>query len=300
MKILAYIGGIFRKDVGDANFNALVRAYPAGQKGDAGHFFKSRLPLNDRRTNQILKLLDSMGMRKRQDQSAGKELVRFSYNLHRIYTAKELADCEFLEFRPVDGAYHDAERNADGSLFVAEGRVASEGWKDRDFISAYGRETCVFAPARTKDILDVEELLRLVWRPVDYWPSGSELEPREKLLRRIGRPFWELDGEIDLPPVSDTVELRDEEKTVVLPGSRRTGVYLFDGDYARPEMHYKVSHFDEVGPFDIARTYENFGTVAGSEYRRDLSKIVVSARFFTACQRLGLQADWLPVRIDPD
>jgi len=299
MKILAYIGAIFREDIGDANFNALLRTYPEGQKGDTGHFFESRLPVDDRRTSQILKLLESIGMRKRRDQTAGKGIGRFSYNLHRVYATEELSNCEFLEFRPVDGAYHEAERNTDGSLFVAEGRLASEGWKDRAFISAYGTDSWVFAPAKTKRILDVEELLGLAWRPVDYWPSGSELEPRESLLKRIGRPFWELDSEIDLPPVADTVELRDEEKSVVVPGTRRVGVYLIDGEYARPELHYKASQIAALGPFDIGRTYENFGTSAAAEYRRDRSKIVVSARFFTACQAHGLQADWLPVHIDP-
>ena len=301
MKTLAYIGGVFRANVGDRIFDALKEIYPEGQGGSAGHSFTSKLPVDDERTVAILAVLEAGGLHPQGSFLASAEQApHFIYALHRVYSDEELLQYDLLELRAPSGAFNGAERGEDGDLIIPEGLLPSPAGLDQwDFLSGYGRHTWIFVPTRAKVILDSAQMLRLLFHPARFWPQNMALSDWPTVQQVTGIRFWEIDTDITLPPVSSSVDLRDEFGNTVRPGGGRVRVHAREGDYAYPQLHYNASEIDALPRFDIARTYENFFPAPTREYRKDFSTIIVSKRFFEVCRSNGLKADWIPVHVDP-
>lgn len=301
MKTLAFIGEIFQSLVGHELFRSLVSIYPEGQTGSVGYVFESMLPLDDPRTTAIVSLLKSNGYRKKpHDYFSEDESGYYNYALHRAYSDEELLRYDLLELRPPSGAFNGAKRGKDGELLIPEGLLPSPAGLDEwDFLSGYARHTWIFVPPRVKVILDSAHLSQLLIHPARFWPQNMALSDWPTVQQMTGIRFWEIDTDITLPPVSSSVELRDEFGNTVRPGEGRVGVHIREGDYAYPQLHYNAPEINALPRFDIARTYENFFPVPTREYRKDFSTIIVSRRFFEVCRANRLKADWIPVIIDP-
>jgi hypothetical protein len=225
----------------------------------------------------------------------------FDLVLHRVYDEEDLGKCEFLELRAQRGAFHGFERLQSGELFIHETLLPSQpGLSTWDFVSGYSQDTWLVVPARVKDLLSQELFAHLTWKPARFWPGDVDpMVTWEIVKQKIGTPFWELDSDLSLPPVSSTMDLCDRDDNHVQAGERRINIIRRDGLYAYPELRYRKSELAKLPSFDVARSYENFGLVPPQEFRPDYSSIVVSKKFYRFCHQNNLNADWLPVHIDP-
>lgn len=303
MMTLAYIGGIFQSEVGNELFRSLLRIYPEGQTGSEGHVFRSKLPLDDPRTVTITALLESNGLRKSPHTTPSEDRTGYyDYRLHRVYEGTELLQFDLLELHAPDEAYHGAERGNDGELIIPEGLLAGPNQlEELDFISAYSMETWLFVTVRVKQLLEQMSALHLTIRPARYWPNDLMLIDWPTVVEKVGIILWELDSDLILPPVSPAMELHDEYCNRVQSATQRARIHAFGGEYdAYPELHYRASDLRALPPFDVARSFENFGLKPSREFQRDFSKLIVSRRFFEFCRSHSLKATWRPVHIDED
>lgn len=217
--------------------------------------------------------------------------------LDREYDADDFAKCKLLEFRPPPEAnnYGAIERggpNGDGDMIVPEQQMP-----EVDFDFLFGRGYWYFVPERIKAVLQSGDLVGVRFRPTYYFPLGMSVEDTDETVRaRHGTPYWELDSDRRLPPLSPSIVLVDDKQQAVPHGSPGPCHPRIDGLYRSSELHYRASDLAKIGPFDLARTFEQF-VPFGSPGDRPL---IASKRFYDFCTEHRLKTGWVPVRIDPD
>lgn len=117
------------------------------------------------------------------------------------------------------------------------------------------------------------------WSPrVVPWP-----DPAEALL--------ELTSDFILPPLSPTMRIEYEDGTK-FDGDFKRRYVIREGLYRTPELHYLSSSLEGLEPFDLACSFEWWG----SEVSR---RTIASKRFYQFCVDQGVETEWVPVRIDP-
>jgi hypothetical protein len=310
MQEFARIGTIYRKD-DDRLFSELVQIFPEGQTGKVGHAFHARLPLRDDRTQSITNALNDAGMRPWLDTSRPKDRrAEYGYALERVYDEADLAGCEYLELHPPNNA-HNSEaisRNQDGEMIIPE------QWTSDAFDILSGLSCWLFVPSRVKDLLEAGGLRHVGFRPTVNVPHLTEynatvdmvvdLIPDISALERGSRdpdwpvPYWELESDFTLPPLSSSMSFKNSDGRPVDSGDFSRGFHRCEGPYIHPELHYRASDLKGLEPFDLARTYEPFGNHHG--YNLLDRPMVASKRFYHYCVSHGLRTGWVPIRIDPD
>ncbi len=125
----------------------------------------------------------------------------------------------------------------------------------------------------------------------DEWLAAENASQRSGILPG---PFWELKTSIVLPKIATPL---------MEYGLRGAPPRPFEGDYSRPvfiddppfskgEAGYRRGEINELGPFDIARTFEKY---MGPE-----PALVISQRFYRYClaNEIGVNVD--PVHVDAE
>lgn len=289
MITIARINGVLLHEVGSGVFDDLVSIYPEGRDR---HAFWSFLPVDDDRTAAIMDLLAQAGWHPWGDHSRPKDRSReYTLLLERQYDDADLA-CEYLELSPRTKDWGPYRDEATGLVKLDVHQLDNSA----DFGAAYTGRYVV--PQRVKRLLETANLRRVVFRPALLADSEQRESGSEKIIpwETWGPPWWEITSDYTLPPVSPSMDLRDNNGNRVEPGDPRRYYHRREGLYLWPELHYRSSDLANAPAFDLARTLERFG----GELRWDESMLVASRRFYQFCVDHGLKTDWVPVRIDSD
>lgn len=278
-----------RDKLGDHAFDDLVAIYPAGR--DAPHAFSCTLPAEDQRTRLILERLAKAGYQPWTDKSRSMDFAReFIVDWDREYSAADLAECDFLELWSRH-QMHGISRDGDGRIKLLEGNLDS----DADFAQALSAWYVI--PDRARCILEAGGLRHVKFRPTvllqGRW-ADAKAEPVD--WSKYGEPWWEITSDYVLPPLSPHMTFTNRYGKPVRHGEFSDGFHVREGLYQRPELRYGRSNLNSCAPFDLARTLEP--QTNGPGFDRNDCPLIVSRRFYQFCCERGLQAEWVPVRLD--
>lgn len=109
-------------------------------------------------------------------------------------------------------------------------------------------------------------------------------------IHAAAEPFWELCSTVALPKMVNSVV--DPNPAFDPPRHLIAGA----GTYGEP--HYLESALREVGPFDIAHTFERLG--AGEPFGAGQPVLIISQRFYRHCLKHKILLEVRPARIDRD
>ncbi|CAG1002008.1 hypothetical protein PHYC_02961 [Phycisphaerales bacterium] len=152
-------------------------------------------------------------------------------------------------------------------------------------------------PERVRRILEAEQIRHIVFLPTllaPGWPTAFDRFMSWEDMHE--EPWWEIQSDLRLPPLSSRCRLVDAAGEPYNPHGPFKGLYVEEGNYENPEMHYRASDLAQLPSFDIALTHENFG--AGN--RDEIGTLVVSQRFRQVCIKHNLKVGFWPVRVDPE
>jgi hypothetical protein len=294
MRILARIG-VGHGEV-EASLEERLRSVFPEQTAPRG--FRSMAPVDDERTREVIALLENAGLRP-WDFTRGVPLRQGSeywLRLEREYEVADLATCEYLEIFPTGKAVHlEAHSRTDS------GRIILPKWKaPRGFdIMITHLHVAYFATERAKSILEGAGLQHVHFRPACYGPYRlQEGDTEDSIAARYGRPYWEVDSQFTLPPLSPSLRLTDADGKPWTRDDFSNGLQPREGLFLHPELRYRRSDLERLEPFDLARTYEPFGNFRS--YDRLDCPLIASRRFYEVCAANKLKTDWVPVRIDPE
>jgi hypothetical protein len=258
--------------------------------------FDCHAPLDDGRTQEVLRFLEEAGLRA-WDSTKGilpDDKTEFRMSLEREYNAADLSACDYLEIWPPGNAVHmDAESNTGSGEMIIPQRRMPRGFA----IMASFASHRYFVPEQAKATLERAGLRNVVFRAVSYRTSKDRPDDSEEtLVARHGRPYWELDSDFSMPPLSPSMILTDTRGKPLQPGDFSRGLIPRDGLFWHAELHYRRSDLDALDGFDLARTREPFGTYNSRPFWR----LVASRRFYETCVANKLKTGWVPIRVDPD
>jgi len=273
---------VIRADQTDQSlYRELCEVYPEGEERKA---FRMSLPVEDPRAQRILELLRTHGMRPWEGFTSGSP-EEFDLAYERVYDKRDFEQAAFLSPLPRDTFSVSHRRTPTGTLRVEVDEAKPKGqivgtWGDALFVSADLR----------KQILEAKL-------------GGVEVRPVE-FMGRSGKPlawdFWELTSSVTLPPLSPRnvffAAAGNERQRVTAEYTSsyvlREGMHSPDILYGLPELHYAASELLNLSPFDLALTYERFGT--------DRPHLIASQGFYRFCVEHKLRMNWVPVRLDSE
>ncbi len=156
-----------------------------------------------------------------------------------------------------------------------------------------GPET-LLCPDRTKRRLEAGSFLHLDFAPVKVMERSSS---EGGLFRPVEghQPWWQLRSDLVLPPMSPAIQRIDPRTGNELPREHEVHVTFREPPFDDFQPRYLRSDWDRVPKFDVAGSRERL--LGGNVYHRML---IVSNRFYQFCKQEGWEADWVPVRIDPE
>ena len=300
MVIRADVSGLSESNAGTSLLAELKRIYPEGR---IRHYFKSNLVLDDPRTEKILTLLNEAGWKPWSGFRDRRDHEEFKLSLHREYDASDLADSSYLELKSPEYLFHnDSSGNPvyaiEGGMRDRCGQIQLDHRCLRDAVDVAAASidgNWPVIPNRVRELFQSSGLSGVAFRPT------VAIEKNDGIIFKldwseIGAPWWELTSDIVLPPVSPSMDLRDEKGQAVKPGDL-LGLYgRVEGFFAHPELHYRAADLKSLKPFDLAHTFEPFSVSKNPADR----PLIASNRFYDLCAKHDLRINWIPVRIDPD
>jgi len=294
MKILARLS-ISHLEV-DAALMARLRSEVPEQ--DALRGFSLFAPLDSESMSTALGLLDVAGL-KPWDFRQGRPLVagsEYFLSYERVYDVADLRDCEYLRIMPpAKGIHIEAHERTEAGRIILPKYKMPRGFD----IMLTHLNAAYFVTDRAKTILEAAGLSRLSFPPACYGPGRlKEGDTEEAIAAQFGRPYWEIDSDFTLPPLSPTMSLKTNKGRPWVRGDYSDGLQACEGLFQLPELHYRRSDLDRLEPFDLARTQEQFGNY--KSYDRLKCPLVASRRFYETCVADKLKTGWVPVRVDPE
>lgn len=214
--------------------------------------------------------------------------AEFTYRLRRVYSDCDFQACEYLElyggYDP-DIGIRGKERGAGRTVT----QIDEPGNADICMISPVSHTHV--AVQRARDALERANLVGLRFLPVEknYESVDCDLYDEEDT-------WWELESDLELPPLAPSVALVHRDGTP-FTGDFSKGCGRKKGLYTNAELHYRRSDLERLGHFDAARTYEHFHPRGPAPRSRAL---VVSQKFYRACRENDIRTRFVPVRIDDD
>lgn len=266
--------------------SALLQIHPSDVAARGA--YRCELNSEDSRLLSIEHLLARHGYSRWTAERERDRKTEYGANYWREYDDSDLDAATYLEVSPSIRV---------GNLGTSpEGRVQLPGLDlDPEQVTmahAFFRQ--IVLPDRWKRKLEGRELAGVIFYQAEVHPadtSDSDMVLRlgeEDVSPYDGEPWWELRSSIELPPVSPTMTLVDPDERPVEAGSRRW-VFRREWPFNEAELHYRQTDVNAFPPFDLARTFEEWGGHPA---------LVASKRFYHACREIGLKAGWVPVRID--
>lgn len=286
MKTIAHLGGITRSDVGSDLFDALCRIYPSGQRGNHRHAFHLTLETDHPATQDVLQALATAGMIPWPGRRERRKELEFTLRLARLYEHIDLENLPFLELSPAGHEMHvNGEFRHSGRSTSIEAPCAS------DICIADMTAGCFVAVQRVRDALERAALGGLKFLPVE-----KQYESVDYNLYDEEDTWWELESDLELPPVAPSVQLvtRDYKP---FRGDFTEGCQRIEDLQMYPELHYRRSDLDRFGPFDVARTHEHFFPKGPAPMHRAM---IVSQKFYRVCYDNDFRTRFLPVHIDDE
>ena len=284
---------IGKNDAGEEVFSQLLSLYPENKWNNTFIYYG---PMVHSRTQEILNLLRLYDRKPWDNTSVGikNPRVNFTFQIEKKYNAKELSSFLFLEVRPLDDAHiFDSPRREDKLMRLLQ------GYLKEDVDIGFTMPTWYVVPDHVKRVLEEGRFAGIVFRPIHLLPGlAVTAETPVVPWDQYGEPWWELDSDISLPPLSDSMTFTDMNGKILKNRDFSNGFHRRDGLYVHPELHYKAANLEVFGCFDLARTYEPFGNRKG--YERSDCPLVASQKFYQFCLKHRIKTNWVPVRIDPD
>jgi len=292
MKLFVRIGGLIHlpdDGISRALLEQLCAIYPEGRTGNQRHAFTAYLSSDDPKVQQILSLLQEEGMTPWVDKTRRCDKTsEFSLQYFREYDKYDRSVSEYLElfsgYDP-DIAVPGEERLGDRTVT----KINEPGKADICMISP-GSYTHV-AVQRARDALEAANLKGLEFLPVE-----KNYESVDYGLYDEEDTWWELESDLELPPLAPSMTLVHRDGTP-FTGDFSKGCRRVEGFYFPVELHYRRSDLERFGPFDAARTYEQFGPRGPAPRCRAL---VVSKKFYQVCKQHNIRTRFVPVRIDEE
>ncbi|MDB5290088.1 MAG: hypothetical protein JWL69_1329 [Phycisphaerales bacterium] len=174
-----------------------------------------------------------------------------------------------------------------------------DGYLKKSVQIGFTMPTWHVVPDRVKKLIEHSDLGGVTFKPTlllsgTYADADAQPIPWDS----YGEPWWELDANLTMPPLSDSMMFTDSDGRVLKERDFSNGFHRKEGLYLHPELHYRALDLAKLPPFDLARTYEPFGNRRG--YDRTDCPLVASQRFYDFCEQHGLKTGWVPVRIEQD
>jgi len=272
----------------------LAEIYPDGF--DSLGYFTVWLPSDDPRIVRIQHWLEVRNYRAWNKWTPRIRDVEYDLTLVRKYDDADYDRAEYLELSPdiSDHTISDVDRDEHGRLRLRRKSVKSSKLDFGRAVLGY-----IVVPERVKTILEAQDLKHLAFKPTVAVKGIGLAEERCTPMswESVGiPPWWELTSDLTLPPLSPSMDLRDDLGNHVTREDAAMGCVPKDGFYNHPELHYRRADLAQAERFDVARTFESFGP--RSPIQRP--SIIVSQRFYQTCARHGLKTEWVPVRVDED
>jgi hypothetical protein len=271
----------FKDDVGDALYQQLVGVY---RDESSPHSFYARLPATDARMVRIRQLL-----------SASRPST-FMIDIDRIYEPADLEAARLLEVFPGRWNNQVLGEDPERRLKIPIGSVCAEV----DIIGSPLPARYIL-PERVRKILARGRFKHLAFRPTVCYPGrrhDAKAPPRP--WPPSHEPWWEIDSDFILPPLSDTMTFVNRKSQVIKERVWTNGFICKEPPYRNAELHYRARDLEGLPPFDVARCYEAFTNVPSKEPDHLQRPVIVSQRFYRYCVKHNLQFGWIPVRLDPD
>lgn len=235
----------------------------------------------------------------------------YDLTMVREYDHVDLQACEYLELAvwADDSLWSrpDPGRDPDTDLILLPCNMIPVSMDAAciDCLGHPGGEVVV--PNRVKQLIDADGrgLSHLIVRPTLIQgpirkavrsPPGNKFFTLEQARKQ---PWWELESDMTLPPVSPTMYLlgntKDDPQYRIQPGDKKTYVFRRENPYNHAEIHYRRSDVRSFPQFDATRTYEHWGP-------DQRGSLIVSQNFYQWWTSHGLHGPgvFVPVRIDED
>lgn len=294
MKIYTQIPAIFPSDIGEDLYHRLCDIYPDGRQvkrgweGGVVDSFWCFLPSDDPRVEQIIGAFRDAGFHPWTDRTRDERPDEYMLNLIRKYDHKDYEAAEYLEPSPEvyvegmrmtkDGALRITKKTVRPGILLATAGAGDDVVSSR-FLESIRSASLLHVLTRPTELYDDQAVIDDKWSPhVVPWP-----DPAEALL--------ELTSDFILPPLSPSMRIEYEDGTK-FDGDFERRYVIREGLYRTPELHYLASSLEGLEPFDLACSFEWWGT----EFSR---RTIASKRFYQFCVDQGVETEWVPVRIDP-
>lgn len=260
--------------------------------------FRCRAPLDDPKTQEVLARLNDAGLTP-WDFNRGQPLKdgsEYMLEFEREYAKCDYEICEYLEIWPTGKAVHiEASSRTDSGQIILPQRKMPRGFA----IMITHLHRAFFVTERAKLVLEANGMRHVNFRPASYRPSvGKSDEAEGAVIDRHDQPYWEIDSDFTMPSLSPSMRFTDEDGGPWVRDDFSNGLQAREGFFTRPELHYRESDIANIGPFDLARTFEPFGNYR--HYDRLNCRLIASRRFYETCVANKLKTEWVPVRVDPD
>lgn len=297
MKIVVSLGGIAANQVGQQLIDDL-RAIYAGISDSPHSYSTGPLPEDDPRVGLLRQRMEHAGLRPVQSNPRRDEKREYLVGKDRVYELVDLEACELLYLnllQPKRGV-SSISRSPQGYAVMD-----LQGIPEGPSPSIHETPSAHVVSDDSKRLLESTGLKSLAFKPTLVTARGSHVGPFISWEAAGHQPWWELTSERWMPCLSLATELwRISDERPMTERERRTrdygrGILPVEGPFRTPELHYARNEVQEWSTFcDIARTTEPFGHWPDSDRRL----LVVTQRFYEFCRDHGIEAEWVPVRID--
>jgi hypothetical protein len=297
VKELFSIGYLSISDIGSALAEQLRSIYPDIKNSPSG--FATHLhPKNDPKFRAVVELLDRAGLQARYGPGSLEAKKEYRVNAIREYDKADLEACEllYLDLLHPKRGVSSVSRSPQGYAVMDV-----RGIPEDPTLSIHETPDAYVVSDGAKRLLESAGLKHLAFKPTVVTARGSDVGPFISWEAAGHEPWWEITSERWMPCLSTATELwrmSDERPMTELERHLRDygrGVLPVERPFRTPELRYARKDIGEWSTFcDIARTYEPFGR------RPDLDRrlLVVSQRFYQFCRVQGIEAEWVPVRVD--
>ena len=300
INVTVTIGTIRSANVGEKLVADLLSISPDSRFAP-GSFLLGNRSENDPVVQRVLERLQRAGMRPIGPMVNNPDPKQFyMLSKHRSNEPAELRQLELLQVEaPFTGAnLVTCGRTTLGYIGVDHSALI-EGQQPTTKMAFAFEGYCVRQHA--KDLLERSSLAHVAFKPTVLRDEGRNFAPCHDWAAVDAEPWWELTANVHMPPLSlgtDLVYWRD--RLSLSERDRRgevwnDGVLPVEGLFARPELRYRRRDLNYVmgRPWDVARVYEPCRS-RSSDYR----PLICSQRFYRFCIEHGIEAEWVPVRIE--